>query len=161
MILGKIYIMIAKACPKCDQQIPVACKACPCGHSFARKPKSLSTSSSSPQEEIRRRTQRVKREKPDYYDSLEYDKQSAKRQRTRYSECDLDEESSKKSDARSKKKKIKRSSTFGTMSNVEEDEEDDLSIYNNLSPEKQEQCTIILAELNRKLKLVTWKPPNS
>lgn len=68
--------MIAKGCPKCDQQVPVACKACPCGHSFfnARR----NTRAASPAEEIRRRTQRVRREKPNYYDALEFDKQVKK-----------------------------------------------------------------------------------
>lgn len=86
--------MIAKGCPKCEQQVnkildmygidykqwfvqvPVACKACPCGHSFfnARR----TTRVPSPGEDIRRRTQRVRREKPNYYDALEYDKQLKK-----------------------------------------------------------------------------------
>lgn len=57
-------------------QVPVACKACPCGHSFfnARKTSRVL----SPGEDIRRRTQRVRREKPDYYDALVYDKQIKK-----------------------------------------------------------------------------------
>ncbi|XP_041836624.1 UPF0547 protein C16orf87 homolog isoform X2 [Melanotaenia boesemani] len=26
--------MATKSCPECDQQIPVACKSCPCGYVF-------------------------------------------------------------------------------------------------------------------------------
>lgn len=57
-------------------QVPVACKACPCGHSFfnARR----TTRVLSPSSDFRRRTQRVRREKPNYYDALEYDKQVRK-----------------------------------------------------------------------------------
>lgn len=57
-------------------QVPVACKACPCGHSFFNARKTARVLS--PGEDIRRRTQRVRREKPDYYDALVYDKQIKK-----------------------------------------------------------------------------------
>nr|XP_058901661.1 UPF0547 protein C16orf87 homolog isoform X1 [Kogia breviceps] len=31
--------MATKSCPECDQQVPVACKSCPCGYVFInRKP---------------------------------------------------------------------------------------------------------------------------
>ncbi|XP_055504354.1 UPF0547 protein C16orf87 homolog isoform X2 [Leucoraja erinacea] len=30
----KVTKMATKACPDCDQQIPVACKSCPCGFVF-------------------------------------------------------------------------------------------------------------------------------
>jgi len=132
--------MIAKGCPKCEQQVPVACKACPCGHSFfnARR----TSRGLSPGEDIRRRTQRVRREKPNYYDALEYDKQ-IKRAKLRNSECDDDD---KKDPTKSKRRRVKK-----------EDEEDDDSTT-PLTPEKQLQCSIILAEINRKLQLVTWKP---
>lgn len=152
--------MIAKGCPKCDQQVPVACKACPCGHSFfnARR----NTRAASPAEDIRRRTQRVRREKPNYYDALEFDKQVKKviknrrffctrilfvifcwQTKTRNSECDNDDDSRQ---ITKKKKKVKK----------EDEEEDDL--INHMSAEKQVQCGIILSELNRKMTSVTWKP---
>lgn len=172
--------MIAKGCPKCDQQVPVACKACPCGHSFfqARRTSrvlspdareregrestssssyslgatpasatSAASASSADGDDLRRRTQRVRREKPDYYDALEYDKQ-VKKTRARNSECDDEDYICSKRDGSSKprKKKVKK----------EEDDDDDL--VNSLSAEKQLQCSLILAELNRKMQLVTWKP---
>ncbi|GAB6032624.1 hypothetical protein CHUAL_011504 [Chamberlinius hualienensis] len=32
--------MVMKQCPQCEQQVPVACKSCPCGHMYfqARRP---------------------------------------------------------------------------------------------------------------------------
>lgn len=132
--------MIAKGCPKCDQQVPVACKACPCGHLFFSAKKHVR--SASPGEEVRRRTQRVRREKPNYYDSLEYDKQ-VKQAKLRSSECE-DEE--KAESTKTKRKRVKK----------EEEEDEDTTA--TLTPEKQLQCSIILSELNRKLELVTWKP---
>ncbi|KAL3289986.1 hypothetical protein HHI36_023366 [Cryptolaemus montrouzieri] len=132
--------MIAKGCPKCDQQVPVACKACPCGHSFFNARRTARVLS--PGVDMRRRTQRVRREKPNYYDALEYDKRIRKTKQ-RNSECD-DDDNCKKEGKR--KKKVKK----------EEDEEDD--IINSLPPEKQKQCAIILEELNRKIQMVTWKP---
>ncbi|XP_022907741.1 UPF0547 protein C16orf87 homolog isoform X1 [Onthophagus taurus] len=139
--------MIAKGCPKCEQQVPVACKACPCGYSFfnARR-----TSKVLSQSDDRRRTQRVRREKPDYYDILEYDKQIKKRglfkTKARNSECENDEDGSKRDASKPRRKKVKK----------EEEEEDDVML--GLSIEKQNQCAVILEELNRKMQLVMWKP---
>lgn len=110
---------------------------------------------------MRRRTQRVRREKPNYYDALEYDKRVRKvmysqffsafnaiikeylQTKQRHSECE-DDDNNKKEGKRKKKAK------------KEEEEDDDL--VNNLPPEKQKQCALILDELNRKLQGVTWKP---
>lgn len=62
--------MITKACPKCNLNIAVASKSCKCGHAFfnTRKPGRNDT------EICERRTGRVKREKPQFYDAQEYDK---------------------------------------------------------------------------------------
>ncbi|CAH0562103.1 unnamed protein product [Brassicogethes aeneus] len=134
--------MIAKGCPKCEQQVPVACKACPCGYSFFNA-KRGATKVLSPTVESRRRTQRVRREKPNYYDALEFDKQ-VRKSKTRHSECEIDEDLKK--DGKAKRRKIKK-----------EEEEDD-EVITSLSAEKQYQCSLILDELNRKLQVVTWKP---
>ncbi|XP_017776260.1 PREDICTED: UPF0547 protein C16orf87 homolog [Nicrophorus vespilloides] len=136
--------MIAKGCPKCDQQVPVACKACPCGYSFfnARKTAQLQLS---PGEEYRRRTGRVRRE-IDYYDGLDYDKKQDQMKKSRTSECDDDDNMSRKELNKAKRKKVKK------------EEEDDDELVMNLSPEKQLQCSLILEELNRKMQVVTWKP---
>lgn len=170
--------MIAKGCPKCDQQVcmpintyvqlrhnksqvPVACKACPCGYSFFNARRTARVSS--PGEDMRRRTQRVRREKPNYYDVLEYDKHIKKVKKAlissydykfllqiklRNSECDNDEDyPGGKVDGR----KVKRK-------RVKKEEEDEDEGVTNLTAEKQAQCSIILAELNRKMQLVMWKP---
>ncbi|XP_059120474.1 UPF0547 protein C16orf87 homolog isoform X2 [Peromyscus eremicus] len=62
--------MATKSCPECDQQIPVACKSCPCGYIFiSRKLLNAKHSEKSPSstenkhEAKRRRTERVRREK--------------------------------------------------------------------------------------------------
>ncbi|XP_028333328.2 UPF0547 protein C16orf87 isoform X3 [Physeter macrocephalus] len=46
--------MATKSCPECDQQVPVACKSCPCGYVFInRKPLKIKHSEkSSPFTEI-------------------------------------------------------------------------------------------------------------
>uniref|UniRef100_A0A8C3J357 Chromosome 16 open reading frame 87 n=1 Tax=Calidris pygmaea TaxID=425635 RepID=A0A8C3J357_9CHAR len=62
--------MATKSCPECDQQVPVACKSCPCGYIFiSRKLLHAKRAERSPpitenkSEAKRRRTERVKREK--------------------------------------------------------------------------------------------------
>lgn len=87
----------------------------------------------------------MKREKPHYYDSLEYDKKTKRARLRKNSDCD-DEDYMKKDGAKPKKKKVKK----------EEEEEEDM--FSNLPPEKQAQYSLILEELNRKLQLVTWRP---
>ncbi|XP_044729834.1 UPF0547 protein C16orf87 homolog [Chrysoperla carnea] len=135
--------MISKGCPKCEQQVPVACKACRCGHSFFKAKKGSNTPAQST--DTRRRTSRVRREKPNYYDSLEFEKQVKKtRTSSRVSECDDDDAVLIK--PKPKKRKVKKE---------EEEEEEPIQ---NLSGDKQLQCMIILAELNRKMGVVTWKP---
>ena len=60
-------------------QLPVACKACPCGHSFISARKAVIAAQEMRDEPTkRRRTERVKREKPNYYDALQYEKQTKK-----------------------------------------------------------------------------------
>jgi len=63
-----------------NNKVPVACKACPCGHSFFNARRNSIKSPPSPDSGVMktRRTNRIKREKPDYYDALEYDKQMKK-----------------------------------------------------------------------------------
>ena len=71
-------------------QLPVACKTCPCGHSFRKSTDSpASVPVSSPgrapaaakegESPARRRTERVKREKPKFYDASQYERAPRKR----------------------------------------------------------------------------------
>ncbi|XP_046441364.1 UPF0547 protein C16orf87 homolog [Daphnia pulex] len=87
---------ITKNCPSCSKHVAVACKNCLCGHIFfvARRSSALvsrmkeendkktSVSPPPPPEPTSsrsqsgiRRTERVKRDKPDFYNASEYDKQ--------------------------------------------------------------------------------------
>lgn len=90
---------IVKNCPKCSQNVAVASKSCKCGYSFfvtRRSTRASGTGSggsvrgSTPAEpdkgadgdcDERRRTSRVRREKPNYYDSQEYEKKKKKKDR--------------------------------------------------------------------------------
>ncbi|XP_075045314.1 UPF0547 protein C16orf87 homolog isoform X3 [Mixophyes fleayi] len=62
--------MATKSCPQCDQQVPVACKSCPCGYIFisrkllhARQTERLTPTSENRSDPKRRRTERIKRER--------------------------------------------------------------------------------------------------
>ncbi|XP_060808430.1 UPF0547 protein C16orf87 homolog isoform X6 [Amyelois transitella] len=74
--------MIAKSCPKCEMQkssfqVAVASKSCKCGHTFfaARR----GADSLPAVEDIRRRTGRVRRSQPQFYDAQHYQKQIKRR----------------------------------------------------------------------------------
>jgi len=185
--------MIAKSCPKCDQQIPVACKNCPCGHIFfsARKGEKQSknssgsnSSSSSNSNQVqdpideqsanqadegetkRRRTERIRREKPDYYDPLQYEKQTklikVRNPRggvgNRFSPRKLNQDDGDDNRKRKRKRKPKtlivKSQNADSQEPLQPDEEEDL--MQNISPEKTVVYSIILAEINRKLSLAGW-----
>lgn len=64
---------------------------------------------------------------------------------TKLRTTDYEDDDSKKDSIKAKRKKIKK----------EEEEDEEVT---SLTQEKQNQCAIILAELNRKMQLVTWKP---
>lgn len=103
-----------------------------------------------------RRTNRIKREKPNYYDALEYDKQSkksAKIRRTAESASDIDCRQLNKK----KKRKGKPKGKSGSSSGLGDDDDDTEGIY-GLSPEKQLTCSLILQEINNKMRVVAWKP---
>ncbi|KAJ8980593.1 hypothetical protein NQ317_018721 [Molorchus minor] len=95
--------MIAKICPSCKQQVlermevytlhyshvPVACKSCPCGHFFYNARRIAREFAI--EADYRRRTARVRREKPNYYDALEYDRH-IKKMKKRIIKKDEDED---------------------------------------------------------------------
>ncbi|XP_065351672.1 UPF0547 protein C16orf87 homolog [Cloeon dipterum] len=149
--------MISKGCPKCKNQVAVACKACPCGHIFftarnrARTLDSLivPSSSNAGENQGQRRTERVKREKPKFYDSLQYENKLKKRRKTKITQPVYEEEKDEEeedSDPKNKKRRV--------LKKVQEDEEDPMI---SLSNERLQQCAIELAELNRKINSVSWK----
>lgn len=149
---------ISKGCPKCELQVPVACKACPCGHSFFNARRNSVKSPPSPESGTMRtrRTNRIKREKPNYYDALEYDKQtrkSAKLRRAVESSTDIDCRQLNKKRKRKGKGKGKGGGSSGAG-----DDDDEMEGVSGLSIEKQLTCSLILQELNNKMRIVAWKP---
>lgn len=79
---------IVKNCPKCETRVAVATKSCKCGYSFfnARRSDRVrggSEASSSIDADVdeRRRTSRVRREKPNYYDSQQFEKKTKKKEK--------------------------------------------------------------------------------
>ncbi|KAG5897407.1 hypothetical protein JTB14_013497 [Gonioctena quinquepunctata] len=91
--------MIAKICPSCKQQVPVARKSCLCGHFFFNARRIAREFAI--EADYRRRTSRVRREKPNYYDALEYDKH-IKKMKKRISECDDEDDDNKKDNGKIK-----------------------------------------------------------
>ncbi|XP_044126778.1 UPF0547 protein C16orf87 homolog isoform X2 [Bufo gargarizans] len=62
--------MATKSCPRCDQQVPVACKSCPCGYIFisrkllhGRQMERVPPTSENRSDPKRRRTERIRRER--------------------------------------------------------------------------------------------------
>ncbi|UYV77894.1 C16orf87 [Cordylochernes scorpioides] len=79
--------MVSKHCPECKQQVPVACKACPCGHVFMSKnklSKNDGSESGENSEVKRRRTERTNRERPDYFNCLQIEKQHLIQRKARH-----------------------------------------------------------------------------
>ncbi|XP_034948802.1 UPF0547 protein C16orf87 homolog [Chelonus insularis] len=151
---------ISKGCPKCEQQVPVACKACPCGYSFfnARRNSIKSPPSPDSNSTIKtRRTNRIKR-RINYYDALEYDKQTRKTAKIRRAaELSSDNDCSQLNKKKKRKVgKTKGNKTGGNGSTGDDD--DETEGVNTLSPEKQLTCSLILQELNSKMNNVAWKP---
>lgn len=103
-----------------------------------------------------RRTARVRRAKPNFYDSQEYDKKKRRsKQPTRASRTatilkpqdqDYNPKSKELREARAKQRRIKKEEII------------DVDPLASAPPEKQELAKIILAEINRKLGAVVWKP---
>lgn len=170
--------MVTKPCPKCQQHVPVACKACPCGHVFfvARRPVSIHKVGRTEEGEVkRRRTERTKRERPDYFNSLQFDNELKKvknmqksRKKTENSNANEKEEASnsegseaanasRTSSLNAKSRKRGRpKKNFSNDKNFKEKEDDD-DMFANISKEKEHQFSIILAEINRKLQLQQFR----
>lgn len=90
---------IVKSCPKCDSNVAVASKTCKCGYSFFNAKRGVRSSSRTnagsnsansnntqasaiaTDVDERRRTSRIRREKPNFYDSQEFDKKKKKKDR--------------------------------------------------------------------------------
>ncbi|MCL4135790.1 UNVERIFIED_CONTAM: hypothetical protein GTU68_014815 [Idotea baltica] len=124
-------------------------------------------SSSSPAVEVKRRSERVKREKPNFYDALEYDNQMRKARKERQKE----EQSQQASGRIKRERKIKHSSEPEDDEDEEpvkekrkrkkkkssngdkKEEEIDEDIMAGISPEKEWQFSMVLSDINMKLGL--------
>ncbi|XP_034733958.1 UPF0547 protein C16orf87 homolog [Etheostoma cragini] len=137
--------MATKSCPECDQQIPVACKSCPCGYVFisrkllnAKLNERTSPAIADKLDFKRRRTERIRRERID--SSLTNDLENRRRSR-----------------ANSQSDPIRRGrgrpKTVGLKKHEEDKEkqEKEVDIYASLSDEKAFVFSVALAEINRKI----------
>ncbi|VVC31707.1 Hypothetical protein CINCED_3A011060 [Cinara cedri] len=172
-------VSVKKICPGCGLQFPVAVKTCTkCKHSFYLSKKDITPKISpnvatattvSPvvegkdvmivgptRSDGRRRTERVRREKPNYYDASAFIRKTRKR---------TEKPNPKQNDnfqgrrgvqiTQPKKGVTPQKQNYKTK--VMQDPED--KIYHTIMKnEKAKVCAIILTELNDKLMLTSWRP---
>ncbi|XP_076063045.1 uncharacterized protein LOC143038052 isoform X3 [Oratosquilla oratoria] len=129
----------------------------------------LSIDAASPALEVKRRSERVKREKPNFYDALEYDNQMRKvgrarkerqkeepgpikrERRERRVKPASDQDDEEYDEPVKEKKKKKKKKNAGNGEKKDEDIEED--IMSNIPPEKELQFSIILSDINFKMGL--------
>ncbi|KAK7575749.1 hypothetical protein V9T40_012035 [Parthenolecanium corni] len=161
-----------KACSNCGLEAAVARKVCSgCNTPFYKRStyfyetkegelssaeKADGSGESKPQEESnRRRTERVKREKPHFYDASEFENKNRKKRN-----IDKNVKSTKTNKtaaAQIKKKERKRLKELKLRETLAEAEDE--NFYENImTTRKAEQLSIILGELNSKLGVCAWKP---
>ncbi|XP_037088141.1 UPF0547 protein C16orf87 homolog [Pollicipes pollicipes] len=149
---------VTKECPGCERQLPVACKTCPCGHSFRKPsdstsvPTRLSSSSKEGESPARRRTERVKREKPKFYDASQYERAPRKRKPKVIVEPEV--KKVRIDERRSFKEKEKEREDNGAGAAGEEQEIVYEDIMADATREETAKYAIVLSEINRKLAVV-------
>ncbi|XP_013163315.1 PREDICTED: UPF0547 protein C16orf87 homolog isoform X2 [Papilio xuthus] len=148
--------MIAKSCPKCELQVAVASKSCKCGHTFFAARRGADTLPAS--EDIRRRTGRVRRSQPQFYDSQHYQKEKKKSPKKRSLsttiENDFKKEKGETATARARRRRaLKRANRSPAVGERGRDPTP------QLKPAQIARCNVILQEINRKMRAVTWRPP--
>ncbi|KAM9319054.1 UPF0547 protein C16orf87 homolog [Pholidichthys leucotaenia] len=151
--------MATKSCPECDQQIPVACKSCPCGYVFISRKllnAKLNERSSSAMTETDCSSLDTS---TDGSDKLDFKRRRTERIRRERVECTLtsDMENRRRPRANSQSDTIRRGrgrpKTVGLKKQEEEKEkqEKEVDIYAGLSDEKAFVFSVALAEINRKI----------
>ncbi|XP_063294773.1 UPF0547 protein C16orf87 homolog isoform X2 [Pelobates fuscus] len=137
--------MATKSCPQCDQQVPVACKSCPCGYIFisrkllhARQSERLPQASENRSDPKRRRTERIKRERINA--TVNKELENRKRSRT-----NSQSEAARRGRGRPKATSTKK------QEEEKEKQEKEIDMYANLSDEKAFVFSVALAEINRKI----------
>ncbi|KAE8609048.1 hypothetical protein XENTR_v10011702 [Xenopus tropicalis] len=137
--------MATKSCPQCDQQVPVACKSCPCGYIFisrkllhAKQSQRLPPTSENRSDPKRRRTERIKRER--IHTTVNRDLENRKRSR-----------SNSQSEASRRGRGRPKTATTKKQEEEKEKQEKEVDMYANLSDEKAFVFSVALAEINRKI----------
>lgn len=136
--------MATKSCPECDQQIPVACKSCPCGYVFiSRKLLTARLNERTPgladnMESKRRRTERIRK---DRIETLPSDLENRKKARP---PCP-GEGGIRRGRGRPKTVGLKK------VDDDREKQEKEVDMYASLSDEKAFVFSVALAEINRKI----------
>uniref|UniRef100_A0A2A4JK04 UPF0547 domain-containing protein n=1 Tax=Heliothis virescens TaxID=7102 RepID=A0A2A4JK04_HELVI len=155
--MGK-HKMIAKSCPKCELQVAVASKSCKCGHTFFAARRGADCLPAV--EDIRRRTGRVRRSQPQFYDAQHYQKQIKRRSpKKRSLSRSMDEDTKpkdKNESARARRRRALRRAQRPPPGNSGERTRDPTP---QLRPPQLARCRLILQEINRKISAVTWQPP--
>ncbi|XP_026747975.1 UPF0547 protein C16orf87-like isoform X1 [Trichoplusia ni] len=161
--MGK-HKMIAKSCPKCElqmysSQVAVASKSCKCGHTFFAARRAADCLPAV--EDIRRRTGRVRRSQPQFYDAQHYQKQIKRRSpKKRSLSRSMDEDTKpkdKNESARARRRRALRRAQRPPPGNNSGDRTRDPTPQ--LRPPQIARCRLILEEINRKISAVTWQPP--
>ncbi|XP_038220412.1 UPF0547 protein C16orf87 homolog [Zerene cesonia] len=145
--------MIAKSCPKCELQVAVASKSCKCGHTFFAARRGADTLPAV--EDIRRRTGRIKRAQPQFYDAQHYQKQKRKSPKKR----SLDDEFKNKDKNESATARARRRRALRRAKRSPQQTERTRDPTPQLRPSQVARCQLILLEINRKMRAVTWQPP--
>lgn len=148
--------MVTKHCPKCEQQVPVACKSCPCGHEFFANRRSQSRSASEAAGGVRRRTERVRKERQSYLAALVLEERARaaakvkrnKRGRPRNSSSHDDSSEERQQQG---KAKLRAKAQVKVELEPEMPDEEEEDVFAGASKEKLEQYAVILADINRKL----------
>ncbi|XP_021195884.2 UPF0547 protein C16orf87 homolog isoform X1 [Helicoverpa armigera] len=178
--MGK-HKMIAKSCPKCEMQVAVASKSCKCGHTFFAARRGADCLPAV--EDIRRRTGRVRRSQPQFYDAQHYQKQIKRRSPKKRSLSRSMDEDTKPKDKNESGKFNKAQTGRGSARTSAPDDcprarrrralrraqrpppgnnsgERTRDPTPQLRPPQLARCRLILQEINRKISAVTWQPPN-
>ncbi|XP_063371958.1 UPF0547 protein C16orf87 homolog [Cydia amplana] len=148
--------MIAKSCPKCHSQVAVASKSCKCGHTFFAARRAADALPAV--EEMRRRTSRVCRAQPQFYDAVHYEKQKKRSPKKRSLSRSIDEEYKKEKSESATARARRRRALRRAAREAPPAGERPRDPTPQLRPAQLATCALILQEINRKMQCVTWQP---
>ncbi|KAL4229830.1 hypothetical protein ACF0H5_010222 [Mactra antiquata] len=178
---SKSEFKVVKKCTGCEKEIPVACKICPLCKSFIVPSKPVKTGKEDDKDNDGkiRRTERIRRERPDFFNAMEVDNQFKKKRKRKESAGSTSSltNSVKASTSSVKtptieespetpKRRRGRPKSASTSISVEiSDKGSDTKSptpeedwYGHLPHEKLQQYKIILAEINRKFSSQNFNP---